>query len=61
MQLVLFEKLSMEVSFGKCGEIVSPSDFEIIARTHARLPYSFLRQILLPLDILKKKYMKLSY
>jgi len=38
-----FEKVSMKVSFGKCGEIVSPSNFEIVARTHARLPYSFLR------------------
>ena len=30
----------MEVDFGNCGEIVSPSDFTIAARTHARVPYS---------------------
>ena len=37
MQLVLLEKVSMEVDFGNCGEIVSPSDFD---QTHARVPYS---------------------
>ena len=35
----------MKVGFGDCGEIVSLSDFEIVAWTYARLPYSFLRQI----------------
>ena len=30
----------MEVDFGNCGEIVSPSDFAVAARTHARVPYS---------------------
>ena len=30
----------MEVDFENCGEIVSPSDFAIAARTHARVPYS---------------------
>jgi len=39
---------------------MSPSDFEIIARTHARLSYSFLTQIFLQLYVLKKKYMKLG-
>ena len=28
----------MEVDFGNCGEIVSPSDFA--TQTHARVPYS---------------------
>ena len=35
----------MEICFGNCGEIVSPSDFEIVARTHARVPFSFSRQM----------------
>ena len=94
----------MEVDFGNCSEIVSPSDFAIAAQTHARVPYSssvlmvvhfksvrlkkmsrtleilvemmsptyfeivvlfhkrlpnvFLAQILLQLDVLKKKYME---
>ena len=30
----------MEVDFENCGEIVSPSDFAIAVRTHARVPYS---------------------
>ena len=30
----------MEVDFGNCGEIVSPSDFAITARTHGRVTYS---------------------
>ena len=30
----------MEVDFGNCGEIVSPSDFAIATQTHARVPYS---------------------
>ena len=30
----------MEVDFGNCSEIVSPSDSAIAARTHARVPYS---------------------
>ena len=30
----------MEVDFKNCGEIVSPSDFAIAARTHARVLYS---------------------
>ena len=35
--MVLLEKVSKEVDFENCDEIVSPSDF---ARTHARVPYS---------------------
>ena len=31
----------MEVGFENYGEVVSPSDFAIIAQTHARVPYSF--------------------
>ena len=38
--MVLLEKVSMEVDFENCGEIVSPSDFTIAARTRARVPYS---------------------
>ena len=30
----------MEVDIGNCGKIMSPSDFAIAARTHARVPYS---------------------
>ena len=30
----------MEVDFGNYGEIVSPSNFAIATRTHARVPYS---------------------
>ena len=30
----------MKVDFENCGETVSPSDFVIAARTHARVPYS---------------------
>ena len=38
--MVLLEKVSMEVDFENCGEIVSPSDFVIAARSHARVLYS---------------------
>jgi len=41
--LVLLEKVSMEAGFKNCGEIVSPSNFEIVTWTHARLSYSFPR------------------
>ena len=30
----------MKVDFENCGEIISPSDFAIVALTHARVPYS---------------------
>ena len=50
----------MKDSFENCVEIVNPSDFEIVAQTHARLPHSFLTQIFLQLGVLKKKYMKLG-
>ena len=30
----------MEVDFRNCDEIVSPSDFAIVSRTYARVPYS---------------------
>ena len=45
MQSVFLEKVSMEIGFENYGEIMSPSDFEIIAWTHARLLYSFSGQI----------------
>ena len=32
--------MSMKVDFGNYGEIASPSDFAVTARTHARVPYS---------------------
>ena len=50
----------MEVGYENYGEIVSPSDFAIVARSHARLPYSFPGWIFLQLDVLKKKYVKLG-
>ena len=31
----------MKVSFENYGEVMSPSDFVTVARTHARVPYSF--------------------
>ena len=31
--------MSVEVNFGNYGEIVSPSDFAIVARSHTRVPY----------------------
>ena len=50
----------MEVDFENCGEVVSPSDFAIVVRIHARFPYSFLGWIFLQLNVLKKKYVKLG-
>ena len=32
--------MHMEVDFENCGEIVSPSDFAVAARTDATVPYS---------------------
>jgi len=48
MTLLLFaidfhEKVSMEAGFENCGEIMNLSKFEIVARTHTRLSYSFPR------------------
>ena len=34
----------IKICFENCGEIVSPSDL-IVVRTHARIPYSFPRQM----------------
>jgi len=59
-QLVLLEMMSMKVGFENCVEIVSPSDFMIVGRTHIRLSNSFLEWIFLQLDVLKKKYVKLG-
>jgi len=39
VQLVLFEKVSVEIGFKICGVIVSPLDFEIVTQTHTRVPY----------------------
>ena len=39
-------------------EMMSPTCFEIVAQFHKRLPYSFLTQIFLQLDVLEKKHMK---
>ena len=39
--MVLLEKVSMEVGFRNYAEVVSPSYFVIVVRTHARVPYSF--------------------
>ena len=50
----------MKASFENCREITSPSDFEIIAQTHARLLCSFLTQIFLQSVVLKKNCMKLG-
>ena len=50
----------MKVGFKNCGKIVSPSDFVIVVRTHARLPYSFSGWIFLQLHVLKKKHVKLG-
>ena len=50
----------MEVGFGNYGKIVSPSDFVIVARIHASLPFSFLGWIFLQLDVLEEKYIKLG-
>ena len=50
----------MKADFKNCGKTVSPSDFVIVARTHARFSYSFLGWIFLQLDVLKKKYVKLG-
>jgi len=54
-KLVFLEKVSMKVGF---GNFVSPSCFEIVTRTHARLLDSFLTQIFLQLVVLEKKHMK---
>ena len=61
MQSVLSEKVSMKVGFGKCREIMSPSNFKIVARTHARLPYLFLRRIFLQLVVLEKKHVEFGF
>ena len=50
----------MEVDFENCGEIMSPSDLEIVARPHVRLPYSVLGQMYFTIGCSKKKYTKLG-
>jgi len=40
LQSVFLEKVSIKVNFENCGEIVSLSDIEFVARTHAKDPYS---------------------
>ena len=39
LQSVLLEKVSMEVDFENCCEIVSLSDIEFVAQTHTRAPH----------------------
>ena len=45
VKLEFFEKVTMEFGFGNCGEIMTPSDFAIVAQTYARLQYSFSESI----------------
>ena len=51
---VLLEKVSIEVDFENCGEIVSPSNFAVAARIHARVPYSVLMVVHFELVRLEK-------
>ena len=41
-------------------KMMSPTCFEIVAQFHERLPYSFLTQIFLQLDVLEKEYMEFN-
>jgi len=61
-------KWSKDLRFEIIDEIVSPSCFELVARTHARilkffcsrLPFSFQNQIFPLLSDLNKEYIKLN-
>ena len=50
----------MEVDFGNCDEIVSPSDFAIVARTHARVPYSFLGWLVVHFESVQLEKMSMT-
>jgi len=45
LQVNGLEREYKNISFGKIVKIVSPTYFEIVARTHARVPYSFPGQM----------------
>ena len=47
----------MEVNFGNCGKIVSPSDFAIAAWTHARVPYSSLVLMVVHFELVRLEKM----
>ena len=44
-QVDVLEREYKNLNFGKIVKIVSPTCFEIVAQTHARVPYSFSRQM----------------
>ena len=43
LQVVILERECRNLSFGTIVKVVSPTSFEIVARTHARVPQSFSR------------------
>ena len=50
----------MSMTLENLVKMISPTCFEIVAQFHERLSYSFLTQIFLQWDVLKKEYMKLN-
>ena len=53
------EKMSRTLE--NLAEMMSPTYFEIVAIFHKRLPNALLAQILLQLDVLEMKYIKLGF
>jgi len=50
----------MEIDFENCGKIVSLSDIEFVARTHARAPYSSSRLIVVHFKSVGLKKMSMT-
>ena len=60
MELVLLEKVSVEVDFENCGEIVSLSDIEFVAQTHARVSYSIPGLIVVHFELVRLKKISMT-
>ena len=60
LQLVLLENVSMKVDFVNCDKIVSLSDIEFVAQTHARAPYSSSGLMVVHFELVRLKKMSMT-
>ena len=51
----------MKVGLGNYGEVMSPLDFAIVARTHARVPYSFPRWLVVHFESVRPEKMSMTF
>ena len=52
--------MSMRVGLGNYGEVMSPSDFAIVARTHKIVPYSFSEWMVVHFELVRLEKMGMT-